>query len=283
MQVPAPAITSPPQSSDPAAASTSSNPAGPPVELPTELWNQILTIACEGGDQTAKNAILRPLRTCSRTLRDVCDARRTSISIHNTHIADISARLSGLTSLHTVTVVIRDGHSLQKDLLHLYTVVPNLTSLTLKPGRKSPLVGHCVRDIAVLLAPWREKLNHLCLNGCKLSFSDLGEVKALAHWHPNLPVLQSLSLNHCKGLHHLGLERCHGLQTLGLCGNTLMTVDLSSSKALCRMMCTENTRLEVLDVSGCLALQALECHGNRRLGGLILPAGPLSQLVEYIF
>jgi hypothetical protein len=58
-----------------------------------------------------------------------------------------------------------------------------------------------------------------------------------------------------------GIETLTGLQTLNLCGNSLVTLNVSSCSNLLSLGCVGN-QLANLDVSGCVNLRDLDCKNN---------------------
>lgn len=254
-------------------------------ELPLELWKRILTLACEGTNQSAQNTILTAFRSHSQTLRTACDSCRRRIRLCSAQIKNGAANLRKLTGLKAVTLYMGDGGTLGHDLLLLLSTVPHLTSLTLTPDlRQTTRKVCCVAEMDVALKPLRDLLQHLCLKDCKLTYnltwrvqgetdSHAGLVKSSiqAAWSPDLPALKSLSLLNC-GFKRVDVSQCRGLEMLKVCGNpSLKSLDLFHATELHKVVCRNNPALYVLNLSRSSALYALECYGNDRLRRLILP------------
>lgn len=251
---------------------------------------QIVTLACQDSDHTSQDTILNSLKCCSRTLRAACDRCRTSICIRSTHVKACSAQLGRLVSITHVVLLIGNGWSLGPDLLLLSRMIPTMISLTLQPipGDFAMLNTRQVCDIARLLKPFRNSLQHLGLQDCDLldSAASRETLSRFSTWNPltwtechvstwwtlDFPKLKSLIIDDCK-LECLDLSQCLQLQRLEVSGNrSLASLDLSTAKALRRFVCKDNPDLVELNLSNCLALEVLECHDNNSLNGLALPA-----------
>lgn len=255
---------------------------------------KILTLASEGSNQTAQNTMLTALRSCSVTLCKACDSCRTRICLCSAQITTGSAHLKKLPSLTDVAVHMGNGSTVRSDLVLVSRGVPALTSLTLIPGPQLPNLQKChVWNINLSLKPFRDRLQHLCVQDCSLMYdicinpsngpssqnSSSNYVQAQAEkpviqegWCLDLPALKSLILHRCQ-LKCLILDSCQGLEVLELFGNrSLSSLVILDTKVMHRVVCVQNPRLAVLDLSSCPALNSLECHHNDRLIDLTLPS-----------
>lgn len=268
-------------------ATPAEQPGEKSIELPEELWRKILVLACIGNDNITNNTMLRNLRTRCQALKGACNACLTGVRISNTQIRSNSCYLEELVSLDTVTIIIMDASSIASDLNLLYSLKPNLTTLilgsisadmyyvqgdrvtALKAGDRQltnqvacSFTCVSVGDIALALKPWRRsRLRNLCLDACTLRTRS-GSVDLVPAWSPDIPALQTLTMNRCK-LERLDLSLCNKIHSLSLSGNPqLDELFVSRAKALRRVTCVNNTSLWSLNLHGCTVLEVVECHST---------------------
>lgn len=241
-------------------------------ELPIEVWRKILDLACKDADLVNTHAIINFLRTRSKTLREASYTHITRMRMYNTQIAPLSVRLKDLNSTASVTVFFATLDNVSGDLLQLSEQAPNLTSLILRstPADKAAVEqsareGPCsesepqwstshgtipdqepryftIKTISSVLAPWKNSLQHLCLDGCKLSMCSLN-LAGFIGWGPDFPELISLILTRSL-INGLSLRNCTKLETLDLTGNTSLTiVDAAHVLTLSKVTFMYNTQL----------------------------------------
>lgn len=244
----------------------------------------------------------QPMRLCCRTLRDACDASRTSIGFFAKDQANMTNLLPrvrlGLVQVRIIYTP--DSSNIQHSLTNLHSILPGLTSLLLE-YQPAPEGNHNIEegndmeednpnpDVAMtnLVLLWRDTLRRLKLTNvtCTPSVGIPGDNGLMFLSHLLLlqtlelafvfPFLTGANVAGCAILTRLDLEATNDDQhdiDLDLSRNTnLRYVDVAdyniqhfnvTGLIALETLYCYDNRLEDLDLTTCIGLENLGCCGN---------------------